>query len=139
MAQAQTLHGAGLEVLDQHIRAFGEARDDGPPLLALQVHGNHPLVAKNARGVQRLPVHTLAQAANRVAFGHLHLDHVRAEVGQQPPAKRPSHAGPEFQHANARKGSVFLLCHAISLRLASPLASNMQALQHRAWPQCAIS
>ena len=83
-AQAPVFQGAGAEVFDQHVAVVDQPRRQLAAGVALQVQRHRALVAAQAAPPERgAGVVQGAPAANRVAAGRLHLDHLGAEIGQQ--------------------------------------------------------
>ena len=114
------------EVLHQGVALGHEAQDDLDRLLVFQVQGDAALVA----GVQRPPgrdaVDLLAPLPHRVAGRRLDLDHVGAEVGQQPRAERRGDEMADLKDAQARQRAVrssfgHVLLHRNCFRTHRPL------------------
>ena len=103
VAQAPLLHGARLEVLDQHVRALEQAQQHVAALGLGQIEPEGALVAVDAdevggvvRFVERRP-----PIAHLVALGRLDLDHLGAMVAQDLGAVRPTQHARQIEHEQA--------------------------------------
>src|SRR6185437_14227903 len=73
-----------------------------------------------ARRVERFAVEALAHGAHRVALRGLDLDHLGAEIGQQPPAERARDGRSHLEHSMSGERPARLalrLLHLWSLRV----------------------
>ena len=107
VADPQPLHHAGAEALQQHVGLAHEPQQDLAPRVGLQIDADRALVAverqeqRAARALlrplvaRRRPAHVVAEP--RV----LDLQHVGAEVGQQPRAEAARQQPREVEHADA--------------------------------------
>ena len=107
VADPQPLHHAGAEALEQHVGLAHEPQQHLAPRVGLQVDADRALVAverqeqRAARALlrplvaRRRPAHVVAEP--RV----LDLQHVGAEVGQQPRAEAARQQPREVEHADA--------------------------------------
>jgi hypothetical protein len=82
------------EILHQHVGALGQLQRHRA--LALEVELHAQLVAPMHAEPHRVPVLRGAPAAERIAAGRLHLDHLGAEIGEQPRAERRREVVAEF-------------------------------------------
>src|SRR5262249_9021062 len=102
LAEAHAREHARPVVLDQHVRARDEARQDGLALCGMKIERDRALVAVELREVPRQPLHDHALAADGIPLaGRLDLDHVRAHVGEQHAAERPGENPGEIDDADA--------------------------------------
>ena len=106
VGQSQALHGAGAEILHQHIGLLDQAADDGLAGCGLQIDGNALLVAVDALVVAaemtRLVVGEVRRgAAGQIAAGRFHLDHLGTLVGKQHGAERSGEHLREIDHAQS--------------------------------------
>ena len=102
-SEAPFLHGAGAEILDQHVHAVRQLAGDAAPLVGLQVQRDALLVPPQAAPPERRAV-VVEQppAANRVALARrLDFDHLGAEVSEDAAGKRPRQQLAQFEHAHA--------------------------------------
>ena len=89
-AVAEALHGAGPEVLHQHVRAFQQALEMGTVVGLLQVQRDTFLAAVDRHEIGRLAADERAEGTGIVPrAGHLHLDDPGAEVRQHHGAVGP--------------------------------------------------
>ena len=107
VADAEPVHHAGAEALEQHVGLAHEPQQHLAPGLGLEVDADRALVAVEreeerragarlgALVARRRPAHVVAQP--RV----LDLEHVGAEVGQQPGAEAAGQQPREVEHADA--------------------------------------
>ncbi|CPP71609.1 Uncharacterised protein [Bordetella pertussis] len=111
--QAPFLHGAGAEVLDQHVGLGGQLARQVLALGLAQVHAHGLLVARLRFPPDRSAFMQQAPLAQRVALpGRLDLDDLRAEVGQRLGGKGPRDQLPELQHPYAGQ---YLPRHVVSV------------------------
>ena len=91
VVKAEAGKPAGLEVLHEHVRPAGELLRERAVAVVLQVERDGPLVPVDRQEVGRHAVlgDRRHPGARVVTAGRLHLDHVRAEVGEQHRAVRP--------------------------------------------------
>ncbi len=89
--EPEPLGGAGSQVVVHDVGPLEQLLDRRPELRILQVGRERPLAG--LRGEER-PL----DAAQRVAARGLELDHVGAEVGEQPRRVRPRVVRPEVEH-----------------------------------------
>ena len=83
--EAQPLQRPGPEVLDQHVGAAHQSQQHLAAVRRLQIDLDRPLVPAHLAPVEAVFSVALAQVAGAVTgVRPLHLDHVRAEVGQVP-------------------------------------------------------
>lgn len=106
VVEAEALHHARPEILDDDVRLFGEPVNgvDRGGLLQVERHAflaRIQLAEGGARAVaQRRP------RAQHVAFERFDLHHVRAEVGEQPRAIGPGDGGREIQRLQSAESLV---------------------------------
>src|SRR3954470_9062218 len=88
--EAETVHHARAEVLDQDVGAVDQLAEDLLALVGLHVEGEAPLVAVEHREVERVHVGQIAQlgAGDVTAARLLDLDDVRSHPGEQLGADR---------------------------------------------------
>ena len=86
---------------------------DVAALRPAQVDRDQPLVAEDARGIERLAAEVLAHGAHGVAVGRLDLDDLGAEVGEQAPAERAGDRRAHLQHAHAGQRTARKLCRRV--------------------------
>ena len=100
---AHAVHGAGGEILDQHITGFDQFVQDLFALGLLGVQRDGALVVVEHGEVQAVHTGDVAQLAARgIAFaGALYLDHIGAKPGQQLGAGRPGLDVREIKDADA--------------------------------------
>ena len=106
-AQAETLHHARSEVLDQDVRTFDEAPRDGVAVGMLEVQGQAPLVPVRGEkeGADAVQVEVAAGPVplpERPPRG-LDLDHVGAEVRDELDARGAEQELREARHPDARQ------------------------------------
>ncbi len=95
VADAEAVHHAGAEVLDQHVGAVDQATEHLEALLLLEVDHHAALAAVDAlevAAVGAVPAglgRERGHLARAVAAGRLDLHHVGALVGEQHRAERP--------------------------------------------------
>src|SRR4029453_2127705 len=101
VAQAEGLHRAGPEVLDQDVGAGDHALEDRHALRRLEVERHVPLVAVDDQERRGLPVLVRRPRARLVAArGVFDLDDVGAEIGQEHAAERAGQHPGEVEHAD---------------------------------------
>lgn len=103
VAQAPAIHGAGQEVLDEHVGALQQPVQHLLPAGRGQVQADGALAPVEGREVGRVAVQVerRAELAGLVPAGRLHLDDLRAMVGQHLGAQRArEHAG-QVHHLQA--------------------------------------
>jgi hypothetical protein len=107
VAEAELLHGAGFEVLDDHVGGAGELGGAGDALGIAQVAHHRALAAVDAREVGALPdgVDGGPPLSGAVALGALDLDDVGAEVGEDHGRVRPGEHAGEVCDADPGEGS----------------------------------
>ena len=98
---AQALGHAGAEVLDHNIHLLRQFMHHGYGLRMLEVQHQALLVAVHHREQRALAVPHGAYGAVVVALGRLHLDHLRAQVGQQGRGHGAGQHAREVQDADA--------------------------------------
>ena len=102
---AEAVHRAWLEVLDDHVGACDEAEQGLAPLVGLEVQHDASLVGvqeQEGAGAlrMRLVVGERRQLPRRIAAGSLDLDHVGAVVGKDAGAERSRAGVGEVDHAH---------------------------------------
>src|SRR5262249_28808898 len=97
VAEAELVHGAGTEILDQHVGASDQAPDEREPAWRLDVERKAALVAVEAHEEAGARA---GQAPRVVARGRLDLDDVGAEIGEDEPAGRAHRHMGELDDAN---------------------------------------
>ena len=106
VADAPLLHGARLEVLDQHVGAFEQPQEDRAPLGLCEVETDRALVAVDPNEVGGvLVMEGRAPVTHLVALRRLKLDDVGAMVGQQLRRERASQHAREVDHLDAGEGA----------------------------------
>src|SRR4029077_1160166 len=102
VAEAEALHRAGAEVLDEHVGLPHERLDHVDTLGRLQIEGHAafvPVEEEVRGGLAVLAGRPGARLVARVRV--LHLDDVGAEVSQQCAAPGPRNDAGEVEHADA--------------------------------------
>lgn len=102
VAQAEAVHDAGTEALDDHIRPVGQTAHRLQPLGVLEVQGDAALVAvaqQEAGGIAHVFRRQVALIVARA--GLLDLDHLGAEAGQHLRRQRAGQQAAEFQDGDA--------------------------------------
>ena len=105
-AEAVAIEHAGAEVLDQHVGALCEPQQERRAAGLLEVDAERALARVLLCVVPAEPVPDLAPPARDVALGRLHLDDVRAEVGQHAGRERTREHAREVEHAQRREREV---------------------------------
>jgi hypothetical protein len=101
-AEAQAVHDAGPELLDQNLGLGDERQEPRDLLRVLEVERQAALAAVEQREAQALAVQPGRVAAHAVALaGALDLDHLGAGLGQQQGGQGPGQQGREVEHAQA--------------------------------------
>src|SRR5690606_22967738 len=113
--QAQALHDAGPEVLDNHLRALHQTAEHRLALRVLQVDGDRTLacVLRQERCAHAPPVELGigAQLAGQVArAARLDLDDFRPQVGELVAGERAGQHIGQVQDAHTLQGSI---CHSL--------------------------
>jgi len=81
VSDSQSLHGAGAEVLDDHVGDLDEFEEDGPSIRVLEVQGDAPLVPVEVDVVGAALLDEGRELPRVVPSPrYLNLDHVRAHV-----------------------------------------------------------
>src|SRR4029077_91918 len=105
LAEPEGLHGAGAEVLDDHVRVLHQPLDHLDGLRRLQVERDAALVPIEEQVRGGLPVLVRRPGARLVAGpGVLHLHDVRAQVGEQRAAPGSGDDAGEIDDADAVEG-----------------------------------
>ncbi len=79
--QTEFFQRARAKVFHQHIALQREVAQDLFPLVCFQVDHNAALVAIDAQVIRAFPFRERGTpAASLIAFGRLHLDHIRTQV-----------------------------------------------------------
>ena len=106
--EAEALERPRAEVLDEGVRAVDQVQEDGAILMVLQVEGDEALVAVGELPPQTAAVPRVApgHAAQAVALGPLHLDDIRAEVGQVAGHARSRDQRGQVEHPEVGQGQV---------------------------------
>ena len=109
VGEAEALHDAGGEVLDEHVRLFGQAHDRLFAAGRLEVEHEAALVAVEAgviaaEGALGVVVGEGAGEAGHLAAGRLDLDDVGAEVGEEHRAVGAGEGLGEVEDADAWRG-----------------------------------
>ena len=116
--EAPAFHGAGPEVLAQHVGRRHQPLEEILPLRLPQVAGDAPPSPPFDRPRQRVPGpvvdgHERPHAAHEVALaGQFDLDHVGSELAQQPRAERRGDPRADVDHPDARERPVRPVVHA---------------------------
>jgi hypothetical protein len=89
---------AAVDVLDEHVGGVAECREAPPSLVAIEVTHGAALAEvpeeERQRAIRRDDVARKRRDETvGIAGGRLHLDHVRAEIGQDPPRERAAQIG----------------------------------------------
>ncbi len=107
-AQAKPLHGAGAEILHQHVRLPDQLGQHLAPDVGLDVDGKRTLAAvgRDEQGgkISRL-VDGLAAAPGDVAAERLDLEHIGALVRQEHGGQRPGHHARQINDLHAAEWS----------------------------------
>ena len=101
LAEAEPLHHAGPEVLDQHVGLADQAAHQGDRLGPLQVEREAALAGVELAEVGALAVAQRRALAHVVAFGRLDLQDLGAHVGAQPRAVGAGQHDREVEHPEA--------------------------------------
>ena len=101
MTEAERVHHAGTEVLDQNVAAPDERDREIAAALGLQVDRDVSLAAVLLHVVAAHAAAARPQAAREIAVGRLDLDHVGAEIAEHARAKRPGQHAAEVGDADA--------------------------------------
>ncbi len=109
VADAEPVHDARPERLDEDVGALGEAHEDLAALGVLQVEPQAPLPAMGIAEVDGVAVLPRPDVANRLAaVVRLDLDHVRAVVGHHHREVRPGQEERELDDPDACELHVFV-------------------------------
>ena len=100
IAETETLHHAGAEILDHNVRAFDHAVYEPDRLLRFEVEGQALLAGVKLAEIGALAVAKRRAQAHLLAFRRLDLDHFGADIRQQARAIRPGQHDGEIQHAD---------------------------------------
>jgi hypothetical protein len=101
VAQAERLHRAGAEVLDQDVGAGDHLLQDRHPLRRLEVERHVPLVAVDDQKRRRLTILVGRPGPRLVAAARvLDLDDVGTQIGQQHAAEGASQHPGQVEHAD---------------------------------------
>ena len=108
VAQAEPIHHAGAEVLDQHVGGRDEPLQHVLAAVGLQVERDRLLAAvlgQERRAHQLLVERRVgAELARQIAvLGHLDLDHLRAEQRELVGAERPGQHVGQIEHPDSRQ------------------------------------
>src|SRR4029453_11211320 len=100
-AEAEALHGARPEILDEDVGALHQITQDVPPFRGLQIEREIPLVAIDHEVRCRFPTLVGRPGTRFVARpGVFDLDDIRAHVGQQHAAEGPGQDAREIEDAD---------------------------------------
>ncbi len=103
---SEALGGAGREILDEHVGALEEARENRRRLRPLEIERHRLLRSIQPDEVAREPFHRRVVMACEVAFVRtLDLDDARAEVGELPRRERRGHRLLDGDNGDALQGS----------------------------------
>ena len=105
-AEAVALELAGAEILHQRIGLGDELLELRLPVRAFEVERDRELVAAMHAEPDGVAIDRRAPAAHRVALGRLHLDHLGAEIGQQPGGEGRGDVVAELDDPEAGEGEV---------------------------------
>ena len=95
---------AGAEILDQHVVVRDQLAEQRLAVGLAQVERDAPLVAVGDLPPQRHAVLVRREPPQRIAgAGHFHLQHFRAEIGEQGRGKGAGDHGRDVEHAEARE------------------------------------
>ena len=101
VAQAEALHRARPEILDEHVRALHQIAEDVGALRGLEIERQIALVAIDDQVRRRLPALVRRPGARLVArAGVFHLDDVGPHVGQEHAAEGPRQDTREIDDAD---------------------------------------
>src|ERR1700683_3646122 len=101
LADAPTLHGAGLEVFDHDVRLGGELEEDVARLGKFEIETQAALVAIDG-SVDRAELgagEEWRHVPGYLALGHFNFDHVDAQISQHSRVQRPRRGGGRFEYA----------------------------------------
>jgi hypothetical protein len=102
VVEAPAVEHPGPEVLEHDVAPRGQASEQGPTFLLLEVERHRPLVAGDGRPPEAVAVAGDAPVAHRVAdAGRLDLHHVGAVVAEQLPREGTGDEVAELQHPDA--------------------------------------
>ena len=111
IAQAQLLHGAGAEVLDEDIGLLYQILEDLLALGGLEIQGETALIAVEIDEVSAFPVKTRRIGAGIITLsGDFHLDDVGAHVREEHRAVRPRQNPGQINYGNAFQSSFVHCC-----------------------------
>src|SRR4029077_5431374 len=103
VAQAEALHNAGPEVVDDDVGTLAELETDAPGLVLLEIQRDAALatvVREEVRAEALLALH--ADDASEIPEARrLHFDHMGAHIGEDERRLRPLLEDGEVQYANA--------------------------------------
>ena len=122
MAEAEPLHHAGPEVLDQHVGLADEAMHQGDRLGMLQVEREAALAGVELAEIGALAVAQRRAQAHVVALGRFDLQHVGAHVGEQARAVRAGQHDREVEDAEAGERVRATVWQAAAWRSGRPFA-----------------
>lgn len=122
-AEAEARQLARPEVLHHRVAFRGETKHDVLRLRVLQIDGNTALVAAVLRPPGRIAVDMGAPLPDRIAGRRFDLDHVGAQIAEQPRTERRGDEMADFQNAQAgeRPGPLFVT-HNLQSRMVTPSA-----------------
>ncbi len=106
VAEAELLHGARPEILEEHVTLPDQGAQDRLSLGVLEVEGDALLVAIDRHEVGGFAAHERRPASGVVPLaGFLDLDDLGTHVPEHHRAERPGQHASEIEHANARQGA----------------------------------
>jgi hypothetical protein len=123
-------------VLDQAVGLLNQLDERLLAGAGLEVEFDAALVAVHHHEGGRFAVNVRRQeAAGIVAIGPLHLDHVRAHVGQHQPGNRTGHDVGQLDDLHALKragiGDVLMVCHFMSSPRCKPGSMQRSLQMHK--------
>ena len=105
-ARPEPVQHARPEVLHHHVAGGGEIEQPGHVAGLVQVEHDRALARVDVRVQPGTAADRLAERLRDVGAGQLGLDHVGAEVGQDPAGERAGHRPGQVEHAQPSRGLV---------------------------------
>ncbi len=138
IAEAELVHRARTEVLQQHVALLDQLPKDLLSFLGLEIQGDALLAPVHRHEVGRLAADERRPAARVVALaGLLDLDHLGAHVAEHHRAEGTRQDAGEVEHTNAGQRS-FSFRHGVVLsRRASRDSARSRSCAHRLGPRVA--
>src|SRR5262249_23476612 len=104
IAETETIHRAGTEILDQHVALARQASQDLDAVTGLEIQRHALLAAVDRHEIRRFTQDERRPLPRVVALaGLLDLDDLGAHVAQHHGRERPGQHAGEIEHANTLK------------------------------------